>query len=58
MIDFAEFDEYADAREANGDTTPIPVMFGEWLASISGNTIIGGPVDEAPEFIALGEDGD
>ncbi len=52
-MSWAEFDQYVDERQAKGDDTPVPVMFGEWMADLSGNAVIGGPVDEPPEFIAL-----
>jgi hypothetical protein len=29
------------------------VAFAQWLANVSGETIIGGPVDEPPTFLAL-----
>jgi len=57
VTSFADFDDYVDRRQAEGDTTEVSIMFGEWLASLSGNAIIGGPVGEAPEFIALPEEG-
>lgn len=32
------------------------VAFAQWLANVSGETIIGGPADEPPEFVAAPDD--
>lgn len=53
MSDFTDFDAYCDEREAKGDKTPVHIMFGEWLADTTGNAVIGAPVGEAPEFVAV-----
>lgn len=30
--------------------------FAQWLANVSGETIVGGPADEPPEFVAAPDD--
>lgn len=52
MTDFSDFDRFVDEAIAAGSTASVPELFGEWLASVSGQAIVGGPVGEAPEFVA------
>lgn len=52
-MDLADFDLYVNEREANGDRTPVAIMFAEWLASLSGEAVIGSPHGEGPEFVAV-----
>lgn len=55
-MDFSDFDRYCDEQEAAGSTLQTGELFGQWLASLSGNAIIGGPAGEAPTFVAIPED--
>lgn len=53
---FQEFDRYVDEQHAAGSTRTVSELFGQFLANTSGSAIIGGPVGEAPSFVATPED--
>jgi hypothetical protein len=48
---YAEFDAWCERRGIAPEDAP--EAFGQWLADKSGNAIIGGPVGEAPEIVAI-----
>lgn len=52
-MSFAEFDRYVDEQKLQDNPASVPELFGQWLANLSGSAIIGAPVGEAPEFIAI-----
>ena len=56
MTSFEDFDRYVE--ENNIAEEDIPAASAQWLANVSGQTIIGGPADEPPEFVAAPDDED
>ena len=50
MVSFADFDRYVVEHGIPGEE--LPAAFAQWLANVSGETIVGGPTDEPSEFVA------
>lgn len=50
MVSFADFDRYCEEHDVQPGG--YGEAFAQWLANVSGKTIIGGPANEPPEFVA------
>jgi hypothetical protein len=46
----ADFDAYCEEHGITEED--VPAAFAEWLVEQTGEAVIGGPVDEPPEFAA------
>jgi hypothetical protein len=52
-VNLADFDAYCDEHRITDEE--LPAAFAECLATQTGEAVIGGPVDEPPEFIGAPE---
>ncbi|MDQ5821306.1 MAG: hypothetical protein M3540_07700 [Actinomycetota bacterium] len=50
-MSFADFDRYCEEHDVPRDA--VPAAFADWLAEQTGTAIIGGPVGEPPEVVAI-----
>jgi hypothetical protein len=50
MVSLEDFDRYCE--EHGLQPGEYGAAFAQWLANVSGETIMGGPADDLPEFVA------
>lgn len=55
MSGFQDFDRWLEARGIPFDSDDVPEYFAQFLADESGESIIAGPVGEAPSVVAVPE---